>query len=95
MVETTNIPQTQAYNGSWQTLTVTETFTRVARDRLLYQFTIHDPALWDADWGGEYEFATTSGVYEYACHEGNYALEGVLAGARAAERAAAGATATR
>jgi hypothetical protein len=88
VVETTNIPQNQAYNGSWQTLTVTEKFTRVARDRLLYQFTIHDPSMWDADWGGEYEFALLpSGqrVEEYACHEGNYAMEGILAGARDAE----------
>ena len=89
VVETTNIPQTQAYNGSWEHLTVTEKFTRVARDRLLYQFSIHDPTLWDADWGGEYEFSATSGVYEYACHEGNYAMEDMLAGARAQDRAAA------
>ena len=87
VVETTNIPQNQAYNGSWQNLTVTEKFTRVGKERMLYQFTIHDPTFWDADWGGEYEFADLHGkTEEYACHEGNYALEDVLAGARAAER---------
>ncbi len=92
VVETTNIPRNQAYNGSWENLTVTEKFTRVKADRVLYQFTIHDPTLWDADWGGEYEFAALNGkVEEYACHEGNYALEDVLAGARAAERQAAAA----
>ncbi|MEI7933241.1 MAG: hypothetical protein WCI21_09345, partial [Alphaproteobacteria bacterium] len=51
----------------------------------------HDPTAWDADWGGEYEFdALPKGqhVYEYACHEGNYAMENMLAGARAEDEAA-------
>src|SRR5436190_8569926 len=86
VVETTNIPRAQAYNGSWENLKVTERFTRVANDRLLYQYTIEDPTSWDKPWGGEYEFAPLEGrVLEYACHEGNYALEGMLAGARQAE----------
>ena len=83
VVETTNIPKAQAYNGSWEHLKVTEKFTRVAKDRLRYQFTVEDPTMWDKPWGGEYEFATLNGrVMEYACHEGNYALEGILSGAR-------------
>ena len=86
VVETTNIPEVQAYHGSWKTLTVTERFTPVGPGRLLYQFTIHDPSLWAADWGGEYEFHPLKGqLYEYACSEGNYALEHMLAGARAEE----------
>jgi hypothetical protein len=86
VVETTNVPQTQQYNGSWKDLKVTERFTRVADDRLLYQYTIEDPTQWDKPWGGEYEFTPLNGrVLEYACHEGNYALEGMLAGARQAE----------
>jgi hypothetical protein len=90
VVETTNIPRAQAYYGSWETLKVTERFTRVGKDRLLYQFTIEDPQTWDHPWGGEYEFGRGPGrVMEYACHEGNYALEGVLAGARQAEAVAA------
>ncbi len=91
VVETTNIPQVQAYNGSWEHLTVTEKFRRVGPDRLYYQYVIHDPTAWDADWGGEYEFAALpkgQHVYEYACHEGNYAMENMLAGARAEEAAA-------
>lgn len=89
VVETTNIPQRQAYRGSWEHLTVTERFTRVAKDRILYQFTIDDPSLYDKPWGGEYEFSPLNGViYEYACHEGNYALPGILAGARSEEEAA-------
>jgi len=90
VVETTNIPQTQAYRGSWKNLTVTERFTRVGKNRVLYQYTLNDPTLWDKPWGGEYEFAPLQGViYEYACHEGNYALPGMLAGARAQEKDAA------
>ncbi len=92
VVETTNIPQLQAYAGSWENLTVTEKFTRVNATHLLYQFTIHDPTLWDADWGGEYEFYSLPPgmrVEEYACHEGNYALDSILAGARAEDAAAA------
>jgi hypothetical protein len=87
VVETTNIPQRLAFNGSWENLKVTERFTRVAKDRILYQFTIDDPTMWDKPWGGEYEFAPLNGrIQEYACHEGNYALEGILAGAREQER---------
>ncbi len=88
VVETTNIPETQAYQGAWRDLKVTERFTRVGRDRLHYAFTVEDPSVWDAKWGGEYEFSPLSGVYEYACHEGNYAMEGILAGAREEERVA-------
>ncbi|CAN5115361.1 hypothetical protein BH11PSE2_BH11PSE2_17340 [soil metagenome] len=90
VVETTNIPQAQAYYGSWQNLKVTERFTRVGPNRLHYAYTIEDPQTWDAAWGGEYEFAPLNGkVEEYACHEGNYAMEGIFAGARQEEVAAA------
>lgn len=86
VVETTNIPQEQQFMGSWKDLKVTERFKRVANDRLYYSFTVEDPTLWDAAWGGEYEFHPVGGpLYEYACHEGNYALHGVLAGARVQE----------
>ena len=86
VVETTNIPQSQQFSGSWQNLKVTEKFRRVTDDRLYYSFTIEDPTLWDAPWGGEYEFhALGAPLYEYACHEGNYALHGVLEGARVQE----------
>ncbi len=90
VVETTHIPQSQQFMGSWKDLKVTEKFKRVAPDRLYYGFTIEDPTLWDAPWGGEYEFAALNGaVYEYACHEGNYAMHNILAGARVQEAQAA------
>jgi len=77
-------------------LTLIEKFTPAKDDRLLYQFTVIDPTLWDKPFGGEYEFGRTPGLlYEYACHEGNYALEGMLAGAREEDRKAAEAAANK
>jgi hypothetical protein len=87
VVETDHIPQTQAYSGAWKNLKVTEKFKRVAEDRLLYSFQVEDKTIWDTAWGGEYEFYPVAGqrMYEYACHEGNYALHGILSGARVQE----------
>ena len=90
VVETTNFPKAQAYMGAWENLRVVERFRRVAKDRLHYAFTVEDPGVWAAPWGGEYEFSALDGqVYEYACHEGNYAMPGILAGSREADRAEA------
>jgi hypothetical protein len=95
VVETTNFPQSDAFMGSWKNLKVTERFTRVTPTRVNYQFQVEDPDTWDKPWGGEYNFSPLKGiVYEYACHEGNYALPAILAGARRQEHeAAAGAAA--
>jgi hypothetical protein len=85
-VETTNFPEATSFHGAWKNLKVTERFTRVAPHRVLYQFTVDDPTVWDTTWGGQYEFTPSKGrIFEYACHEGNYALEGILAGMRADE----------
>jgi hypothetical protein len=66
---------------------VMERFTRVSKDQLLYEFTVDDREFYSRPWRGEISFnASQSPLYEYACHEGNYALTGVLAGARAQER---------
>lgn len=66
--------------------TVTERFTRISNDELLYQFRVDDPVHYTSSWSGEYSFKPTDGViYEYACHEGNYSMEGILAGARMKE----------
>ncbi len=90
VVETTNFPQATALQGAWKELKVTERFTRVGPNRILYQFKVQDPSVWDSAWGGEYEFGAAKGrIFEYACHEGNYALGNMLAGARADEVAAA------
>jgi hypothetical protein len=68
--------------------TVTERFTRISKNELLYQFTVEDPVHYTQAWSGEYSFRPAKGqIYEYACHEGNYAMEGILRGARLQEAA--------
>jgi hypothetical protein len=68
---------------------VTERFRRTAQNILLYQFTVDDPVTYTASWSGEIPLRTTDGpLYEYACHEGNYAMVDILSGARAEEKAA-------
>ena len=91
VVETTHVPASQQFMGSWKDLKITERFQRVGKDRLYYGFEVSDPTMWDKPWGGEYEFAPMQQkvLYEYACHEGNYALPGMLAGARQQEAEAA------
>jgi hypothetical protein len=94
VAETINFSPNQNFRGADENLKVTERFTRLSPTRVLYQFKVEDPTVWESAWGGEYEFSQQTGqVYEYACHEGNYALEGILAGARAEEAAAAQKTA--
>jgi hypothetical protein len=90
VVETTSIPESQHFMGSWKNLKVTEWFTRVSPSKVHYRFQVEDPDTWDKPWGGEYNFTPLNGrTYEYACHEGNYALPGILGGARQKEREAA------
>jgi hypothetical protein len=73
---------------------VTERFTRVADDGLHYEFTVEDAQVFTQPWRGEMTLRAAAGhIYEYACHEGNYSLPGILAGARADERTAAAAAA--
>ena len=58
-------------------------------DGLLYSFTVDNPGIWSSTWGGEYEWPSTGDkVYEFACHEGNYALGNIMRGARLLEREA-------
>ena len=64
---------------------LTERFRRVADDELRYSFTIDDPTLYTQPWSGEMPMRPSDGMYEYACHEGNHALPGILAGARRLE----------
>ena len=63
---------------------------------LLYRFTVDDPDTWMGSWTGEYTWPATDGhIYEYACHEGNYALTNILKGARERDRALAAAKSGR
>jgi hypothetical protein len=62
---------------------VVERLSRLDDKTLLYRFTVEDPETWDKAWTGEMAWpATNQPIYEYACHEGNYALGDVLRGAR-------------
>jgi hypothetical protein len=73
---------------------MTERFTRWSEDEILYEFTVEDPDMYTATWKGEMSLhRSKEPLYEYACHEGNYALHGILAGARVQE--AAGKTVAR
>jgi hypothetical protein len=71
---------------------VTERFTREADDTILYEFQVEEPRAYTQTWRGEIPMHATKGpIYEYACHEGNYSLSGILGGARAQEKPAASA----
>jgi hypothetical protein len=90
VVDTTNFTNKTQFQGASEQLHVVERFTRVNANTLLYRFTVDDPQTWDKPWSGEYPWnATDEHIYEYACHEGNYALGDMLRGARAQEREAA------
>jgi hypothetical protein len=88
VVETTNFNRGDAYKmplGFYISAEakVTERFTRASPTQLRYDFTVEDPKAFSKPWRAEMVFAATKGpLYEYACHEGNYALTGILAGAR-------------
>jgi len=87
VVDTTNFTNKTAFRGSNENLHLIERFTRTDADTLLYEVTVEDPSTWARPWKIEIPMRRSEGpVYEYACHEGNYAMEGMLAGARAAEK---------
>ena len=90
VVETTNFHPQQQLRGASEHLKVTERFTRAGPDHILYRFTVDDPSTFTRPWSGELPFNRIDElVYEYACHEGNYALSNILSGERAREREAA------
>ena len=77
VVDTTNFTNKTQFRGSSEKLHVVERFTRTDSKTLLYRFTVEDPQTWAKPWTGEYPWpATDEPIYEYACHEGNYALGG-------------------
>ncbi len=89
VIETTNINPAQAANlfGASSGLRVTERLHRIDARTLLYRFTVEDPESFSEPWGGEVPFNRLEDeVYEYACHEGNYAMGNILSGARDEER---------
>ena len=74
---------------------ITERFTRTSKSEILYEFSVDDPEVFARTWKAEMPMLATKGpIYEYACHEGNYSLPNILAGARAQERLARSAPAS-
>ena len=98
VVETTNFTdKTASFNptltssvGTGETLTLTERFRRVDADTLLYEYTVDDPTTFTRPFTAAIPMRKSEApIFEYACHEGNYGMEGILVGARAEEKAAA------
>jgi len=90
VVETTNFSEKNLYRGATEKLRLVEKFSRSADGSLVYEFTVNDPATWTVPWTGRVPLERLDEqLYEYACHEANYGMEGILKGARAEERAAA------
>ena len=89
VVETTNFSPESNYRGSAEHLRLTERYTRVGPDEIEYEITLEDAATWTRPWTAMVRLTRSEQpVFEYACHEGNYSLVGILAGARAEERRA-------
>jgi hypothetical protein len=87
VVDTTNFNDQTMFRGASQNLHVIERFQRADANSILYKVTIDDPATFTKQWTMEFPFVAASGpIYEYACHEGNYALADILGGARKADK---------
>jgi hypothetical protein len=87
VVESTNFSGKTNVRGSGEGLRLVERFTRTGGNTLLYEFTVHDPASFAKPWTAALPMAKTNDqIYEYACHEGNYAMSGILRGARSGEK---------
>lgn len=96
VVDTTNFNNVVSFRGSTDGLHLTERFTRSDPETLLYEFTMDDPKAFTKPWTAVISTTkTTDAIYEYACHEGNYALADILAGAREEEKRAAANTGKR
>ena len=86
VADTANFTNKTSFRGSSENLHVIERFRRVDARTILYRATIDDPTTFSKQWTLEYPFIATAGpVYEYACHEGNYAMGDILGGARKLE----------
>ena len=90
VVETANFNGKNPINGSTENKRVTERFTRIDDGTMVYRFTIEDETMWIRPWSAELLMKQTIGpIFEHACHEGNYGLANILAGARLEEQLAA------
>ena len=97
VIETRNFADKRRWRGTTEGMHLVERLTRVDADTLVYEFTVTDPETWTSSWTASVPMVLNpEPLYEFACHEGNYAMTNILAGARAQEKAAAeGATGSR
>jgi hypothetical protein len=94
VVDTINFYDQTSFQNSSPKMRLTERFTRVGPDTLLYEFTVEDPTTWTKPWTAQVPMRMNSEtVYEYACHEGNYGMFNLLSAARSIDKAAAEAAA--
>ena len=92
VVETRNYSPKSYFEGAAENLEITERFTRVAPDVLEYEVTVNDTATWTKPWSAMIPLRQSEdAMFEYACHEGNIGMHGILSGARALEKAEAAA----
>lgn len=88
VIETTNFTDRTNFRGASEKMQLVERFSRVDADTLLYEFTVNDPTSFTRPWTAQVSMAKSKEpIYEYACHEGNYAMTNGLAGARNLEKA--------
>jgi len=87
VVETTNFTDKTAFRGSGRNFHLIERFTRTSPDTIVYEFTANDESSFTRPWTAQIPMKKTPDpIFEYACHEGNYGMEGILRGARAEEK---------
>lgn len=89
VVETTNFNERTEFEGATENMHLTERWTRKTNDTIDYHFTVDDPATWTRPWSAAIVWYKGGTLFEYACHEDNVGLYGILAGARAEEKKAA------
>lgn len=96
VIDTTNFIGKDDFYGADENLHLTERLTRTDGGTILYRFSVDDPTAFTKPWSGEIPMTKSGdGIFDYECHEGNYALVDILAGARAQEKKAAAEKETR
>ena len=90
VIDTTNFSPKSHFRSTAENLHLTERFTRTGKDTISYEFTVDDPTTYSKTWTAMIPLKSSpDAIFEYACHEGNISMEGMLRGARELERAAA------
>ena len=91
VIETRNFAEKRRWRGTTENMRLVERFTRIDAGTLLYEFTVTDPETWTSPWTASVPLVLNpEPMFEYACHEGNYSMGGMLAGTREQEQAAVG-----